>query len=48
MARRSLASVIGLGALVALAACVERGPQSPVHPEFAVWSGPGRCYAPDR
>jgi hypothetical protein len=41
MARRSLAGVVGFAALVALAACVEREPQAPVRPEFAVQ--PGQC-----
>jgi hypothetical protein len=39
MARRHLAGVVGLAAAVGLAACVEREPQAPMRPEFAVQSG---------
>ena len=39
MARRILAGVVGFAAVVALAACVEREPQAPMRPEFAVQSG---------
>lgn len=39
MARRPLAGVVGFAAVVALAACVEREPQAPMRPEFAVQSG---------